>query len=64
MKPPHTVEHRACRRHGLCLAVAPDAFRVGADGRVKPVAPADGPAIERARQAARLCPMQAIRVEG
>ncbi len=57
-----SVEHRVCRRHGLCLAMAPEAFTVAPDGRVQPTARADDAAIDKARQAARLCPTQAIKV--
>lgn len=63
MTPRRTVEHRTCRRHGLCLAVAPEAFAVGPDGRVQPTGRTDAAAVEKARQAARLCPTQAIRAE-
>lgn len=56
-----SVEHRVCRRHGLCLAMAPEAFTVAADGRVQPTARADEATLEKARQAARLCPTQAIK---
>ena len=56
------VEHRACRRHGLCLAVAPDVFEVGKDGRVGVRRAVDAAAVEQMQQAARLCPVQAIRV--
>lgn len=56
------VEHRICRRHGLCLAVAPAAFEIGADGRVRVTGRSDPQAVAEARQAARLCPVQAIRV--
>ena len=62
MSPGRTVEHRVCRRHGLCLAVAPEAFTVGLDGRIQVTGRADAAALEKARQAARLCPTQAIRV--
>lgn len=57
-----SVEHRACRRHGLCLAVAPDAFAVGTDGRIRVLRKLDDATLETARQAARLCPAQAIQV--
>ncbi len=56
------IEHRVCRRHGLCLAVAPEAFTVAADGRIQVTARDDEAAVEKARQAARLCPTQAIRM--
>lgn len=56
------VEHRTCRRHGLCLAVAPEAFTVGPDGRVQVTGRTDPAAAEKALQAARLCPTQAIKV--
>lgn len=62
MTPRPSVEHRVCRRHGLCLAVAPEAFSVGADGRIQVTARADDAALTKARQAARLCPTQAIQV--
>lgn len=56
------VEHRRCRRHGLCLLVAPDAVRVSRSGRVEPVARPSGVALEQAREAARQCPVQALEV--
>lgn len=58
-----SVEHRVCRRHGLCLAVAPEAFTVGSDGRIQVTSRGDEAALEKARQAARLCPTQAIRID-
>lgn len=56
------VVHRRCRRHGLCLLVAPDAFAVSRTGRIEPRAGALEHATEQAHEAARLCPMQAIEV--
>lgn len=61
MKRRASVEHRTCRRHGLCLAVAPESFEVGRDGRIRVSASADEATIEQMRQAARLCPVQAIK---
>lgn len=56
------VEHRRCRRHGLCLLVAPEAVRVNRVGRIAPAARPSAVALEQAREAARLCPVQAIEV--
>lgn len=60
MTPRVEVDHRRCARHGLCAAAAPQAFRLGADRRVRVDAT---PAEDAARLAAVLCPAQAIRVE-
>jgi ferredoxin len=62
VNPRRIVEHRTCRRHGLCLAVAPEAFTVGPDGRVQVTGRTDPAALAKAQQAARLCPTQAIKV--
>lgn len=55
-----SVDNNHCELFGLCQQEAPAVFDLGADGRLRYEAnpdPVDGPAV---RQAARVCPMQAI----
>lgn len=55
-----SVDNNHCERFALCQQEAPAVFELGADGRLRydtTPAPAEGPAV---RQAARVCPMQAI----
>ncbi|MCC9311577.1 ferredoxin [Kitasatospora sp. RB6PN24] len=55
-----SIDNNHCELFGLCQQEAPTVFDLGPDGRLRydanPKA-ADGPAV---RQAARVCPMQAI----
>lgn len=57
------VDHRRCRRHALCVIVAPDVFARGGDGRMHVTQPASADAAARAREAERYCPLQAIDTE-
>lgn len=64
-RPPRTtvsVDNNRCHLYAICQMEAPEVFDVGTDGRLRYVG--SPPADRRAevRQAARLCPMQAIAV--
>ncbi len=58
------VDNTHCAVFGICVQEAPAVFDLGVDGRLRydaRPAPAD---TARVRQAARVCPMQAITVTG
>ncbi len=58
-----SVHNGHCHRYGICQQEAPEVFHLRSDTRLKydTTPPADQSS--RVRQAARLCPMQAITVE-
>ncbi len=58
------VDHRRCRRHALCVILAPDVFAQGGDGRIHVAQPQSEDAASRARDAERYCPLQAIAADG
>lgn len=64
MRRPVEIDHRRCRRHGLCAIVAPTVFALGRDGRVRVAQPATAESMRAAREAERYCPLQAIDVDG
>lgn len=52
-----------CQGHGKCMALAPELFCVGGDGKIESfVEVAEGALAEKARAAAAACPAGAIRV--
>lgn len=60
-----TVQKDACVGAGQCALVAPDVFDQDDDGIVLLLQDdPEGPDLEAARKAARLCPARAITVEG
>jgi ferredoxin len=54
------IDRSLCSSFGSCVQLAPDAFRLDADGATALVAETDDP---RVLEAARSCPMGAITVE-
>ncbi|MEV0114524.1 ferredoxin [Streptomyces sp. NPDC050844] len=59
-----TVDMKVCQDHGQCVFAAPDVFTLDDDGRLAYVATPDDSLRADAEDAADVCPLQAIRVEG
>lgn len=61
-----TVDTNLCEVHGDCVVAAPDIFDIGEDDEVVQVLDAEPGEEHRAQvvQAARMCPVAAITVEG
>lgn len=57
------VNRNHCHLYAICEQEAPDVFTLTADGRLEYNAKPDGRHLEAVRQAARVCPMQAIHIE-
>ena len=57
------LNHNHCHRFAICEQEAPEVFRLSADGRLHYRARPDREHREAVRQAARVCPMQAITIE-
>jgi DMSO/TMAO reductase YedYZ heme-binding membrane subunit/ferredoxin len=57
------VNYNHCQRYAICEQEAPEVFRMRADGRLEYQVSPDPEQREAVRQAARLCPMQAISLE-
>ena len=59
-----SVDNRQCHLYGICEQEAPEVFALGIDGRLRYSAHPAALESEATRQAARLCPMQAITLSG
>ena len=59
-----SVDNRHCHLYGVCHQEAPHIFTLGTDGRLRYNAHPSPVDADSGRQAARLCPMQAITVTG
>lgn len=61
-----TVDTNLCEVHGDCVVVAPDFFDIGEDDEVVQVLNDEPGEEHRATvlQAAKMCPVAAIRIEG
>jgi ferredoxin len=61
-----TVDTTLCEVHGDCVVAAPDVFDIGEDDDVVQVlSPEPGEELRAAVvQAAKMCPVSAIRIEG
>lgn len=57
------VDRNHCHRYAICEQEAPEVFRLRPDGRLEYHASPDPGQCEAVRQAARVCPMQAISVK-
>ncbi|MFI5613618.1 ferredoxin [Amycolatopsis sp. NPDC051903] len=58
-----STDQTRCQGYGNCAAAAPEVFDLGDTGVVEVLKQnPDGPELERAREAATLCPVQAITV--
>ncbi|MFI1676719.1 MULTISPECIES: ferredoxin [unclassified Streptomyces] len=58
------VDLDVCQDHGQCVFAAPDIFRLDDEGRLAYVDAPDAALRADAEDAADVCPLQAIRVEG
>jgi ferredoxin len=57
------VNRNHCHLYGICEQEAPDVFSLTVDGRLEYTARPHERHQEAVRQAARLCPMQALKIE-
>lgn len=57
-----SVDHNHCHRYAICEQEAPEVFRLTGDGRLSYDPSPDAMHVQAVRQAARVCPMQAIKV--
>ena len=58
-----TIDQDACEGHGQCVFAAPDVFEIGSDGRASARVQDVDDDQALVREAAEVCPMQAIVVE-
>ncbi|MGA4838145.1 ferredoxin [Streptomyces sp. G45] len=58
------VDMNKCQDHGQCVFAAPDVFRFDDDGRLAYAAEVDETLRGDVEEAADVCPLQAIRIEG
>ena len=58
------VDMNLCQSHGECAVVAPEVFELGDDDVLRWKEDVDPSLREKALEAADVCPMLAIRVEG
>ncbi|MEH0548438.1 ferredoxin [Streptomyces sp. B21-105] len=58
------VDMNKCQDHGQCVFAAPDVFSLDDDGRLAYVSDADEALRDEVEEAADVCPLQAIRIEG
>jgi ferredoxin len=58
------VDMNKCQDHGQCVFAAPDVFQLDADGRLVHESEPDTTLRADVEDAADVCPLQAIRIEG
>ncbi|MFI6875169.1 ferredoxin [Streptomyces sp. NPDC050400] len=58
------VDMNKCQDHGQCVFAAPDVFSFDDAGRLAYVPDPDDALLEEVEEAADVCPLQAIRIEG
>jgi ferredoxin len=58
------VDTTKCKDHGQCVFAAPDVFQLGDDGHLVFDAEPDDALRDDVEEAADVCPLQAISVEG
>lgn len=58
------VDMSKCQDHGQCVFAAPDVFRFDDNGRLAYVSDPDEALRADVEEAADVCPLQAIRIEG
>ena len=59
-----TVDPALCQDHGQCAIAAPEVFRINEEGRLEYDGTADEALREYVEEAADVCPVQAISIEG
>ena len=57
------VNRNHCHRYAICEQEAPEVFRMRPDGRLEYLGSPNSEHRDAVRQAARVCPMQAISIE-
>ncbi|MDI3387744.1 ferredoxin [Streptomyces sp. B-S-A8] len=58
------VDMNKCQDHGQCVFAAPDVFSFDDAGRLAYVGDPDDALRDEVEEAADVCPLQAIRIEG
>ncbi|MFI0976646.1 ferredoxin [Streptomyces sp. NPDC021093] len=58
------VDTDVCKDHGQCVFASPEVFQLDADGKLVYVAEPDESLREDVEDAADVCPLQAITIEG
>ncbi|MEU8248084.1 ferredoxin [Nonomuraea sp. NPDC048916] len=58
------VDMEICKDHGQCVFSAPEVFQLNENGRLVYVAEPDESLRDAVEEAADVCPLQAITVEG
>ncbi|WP_432195029.1 ferredoxin [Streptomyces sp. bgisy027] len=58
------VDMNKCQDHGQCVFAAPDVFSMDDAGRLAYVSDPDDTLRDEVEEAADVCPLQAIRIEG
>jgi ferredoxin len=58
------VDLDRCQDHGQCVFAAPEVFRLDGAGRLAYVAEPDDALRDAVEEAADVCPLQAIRIDG
>ena len=58
------VDMNKCQDHGQCVFAAPDVFQLDGNGRLAYVSDPDDTLLDEVEEAADVCPLQAIRIEG
>ncbi|MEW2353380.1 ferredoxin [Spirillospora sp. NPDC029432] len=58
------VDMNKCQDHGQCVFAAPDVFRMDDGGRLVYVPDPDDALRQEVEEAADVCPLQAIQIEG
>jgi len=58
------IDRNRCHRYAICEQEAPEVFQLTADGRLEYEAMPNSDHRDAVLQAARVCPMQAIRIRG
>ncbi|MEV7385455.1 MULTISPECIES: ferredoxin [unclassified Streptomyces] len=58
------VDMNKCQDHGQCVFAAPDVFSLDGTGHLVYVSDADDALRDEVEEAADVCPLQAIRIEG
>lgn len=58
------VDMNKCQDHGQCVFAAPDVFSLDDSGHLVHVSDPDDALRDEVEEAADVCPLQAIRIEG
>ncbi|MEE1760419.1 MULTISPECIES: ferredoxin [unclassified Streptomyces] len=58
------VDMNKCQDHGQCVFAAPDVFQLDENGHLAYISDPDDTLLDEVEEAADVCPLQAIRIEG